>query len=204
MTETTSQKAKFSFSCTRCGACCDNREPVPLVLEDIDRFATRKMMERLFPYIRVSQDAAGIMQLVLGTIPSKTGKDAGEDASNEKGKCPMYNADGKACLIWKDRPVYCRAFPLGHNGGSFVVEMDECPGLAHEGEMDKELLKQMRLDAKATFDGKRLAGITLPVLQAIIMKTLQEEQMKTMSKLSPEDLEKLRTVFEKVEKDDQA
>ena len=76
--------------------------------------------------------------------------------------------------------------------------MEDCPGINAVETMDKELLKQMRTDAKKEFEGKRLLGITLPILQGIVMKTLQEENLKAMSRLAPEDLEKLQSVFQKL------
>ncbi|MFX0098552.1 MAG: YkgJ family cysteine cluster protein [Candidatus Hodarchaeota archaeon] len=119
------------------------------------------------------------------------------------GKCPMYNVETKKCLIWTDRPLYCRAFPLGYDGINFFIKMEDCPGINASDTMDKEILKQMRNDAKREFEGKRLLGITLPILQGIVMKTLQEENLKAMSKLAPEDLEKLQSVFQKLGEKDQ-
>ena len=144
-----SEKSKFKFDCTKCGACCDDREPVPLILTDLETWASKKIIKNMFPYIKIRKDADGHAELVLnmlGTTEDTGGKNSDEDSSSDgdtgedlekefiadavaKGKCPMYNKETKACLIWADRPAYCRAFPLGFDDGSFFIEMDDCPGL---------------------------------------------------------------------------
>ena len=190
--------AKFKFSCTKCGECCDNRTPVPLTLQDLDDWSTKKVINNIFPYIKIGMNQDGIAMLVLDVIEeSKDGDDA-DDKKERIGKCPMYNKETKTCLIWANRPTYCRAFPLGFNGDNYVIEMDDCPGLESVEEMDKELLKNMRDDAKTLFEGIRSLGITLPILQGVIMRTLQEENMKIMSKLSQEDMEKLGNIMQKM------
>ena len=169
----------------------------------------------MFPYIKIRKDDNGLAELVLNMLgenvekedKSPENEDAGEDLEKEfladavaKGKCPMYNKETQKCLIWDNRPTYCRAFPLGFEDGSFFIEMDDCPGLDTVEEMDKDLLKQMREDAKRVFDGKKQIGIVMPLLQALILNSIQAANMKAMSKMSPEDLAKLQEVFEKVSK----
>ncbi|MHA1681320.1 MAG: YkgJ family cysteine cluster protein [Promethearchaeota archaeon] len=277
--EKKSEKAKFKFECTKCGACCHDRGPVPLTLYDIEHWASKKIIDNLFYYMRVQQSPMGITELVLNILPppkekkedagkpaddveSKDEGDGGdsssveggagqpeesddeddvgglddaedgvakdgglddaedggakdgesgpgaddveESSSTEKGKCPMYNLESKKCLIWADRPLYCRSFPLGYDGVNFFIKMDDCPGINSVESMGKELLKQMREDAKKEFEGKRLLGIVLPILQGIVMRTMQEDQMKMLSKLSPEQMEKLQKVqeiFSEIDKD---
>ncbi|MHA1791804.1 MAG: YkgJ family cysteine cluster protein [Promethearchaeota archaeon] len=237
-------KTKFKFKCTMCGSCCDNRGPIPLTLQDIEYWSSKKIISNMFPYMKVLQSPMGITELVMDVLPNKNDdekeeskdikeeeKKEGENPENVKegeenekpddgdedgekdepgdddrpseesakkedeaprGKCPMYNRETKKCLIWADRPLYCRAFPLGYDGMNYFIKMDDCPGINAVEDMDKELLKQMREDAKKEFEGKRLLGIVLPILQGIVMRTLQEEQMKFLSKLSPEQIEKLQ------------
>ncbi|MBD3188734.1 hypothetical protein GF325_18040 [Candidatus Bathyarchaeota archaeon] len=243
--ETTQEKAKFKFKCIQCGACCAPRGPVPLTLFDIEYWASKKIINNLFPYMKIQQSPMGLTELVLDVIPitEKDEKDGGEDESDEeapdtdsedasaiddgekeegheedstdssgddesgdedsdesgnvkKGKCPMFNSESNKCLIWADRPLYCRSFPLGYDGVNYFIKMDDCPGINAVETMDKELLKQMREDARKEFEGKRLIGITLPILQGIIMRTMEQEQMKMLSKLSPDQLEKLKKVQE--------
>lgn len=216
-----SEKSKFKFNCnSECGKCCDEREPVPLILIDLEAWASKKIIKNMFPYIKIRKDVNGFAELVLNMLgatedsesknseePSENEENAGDDLEKQfiadtvaKGKCPMYNKESQTCLIWADRPAYCRAFPLGFDDGSFFIEMDDCPGIDSVEEMDKDLLKQMREDAKRVFDGKKQIGIVMPLLQALVLNSIQEANMKAMSKMSPEDLAKLQEVFEKVSK----
>lgn len=225
MSDTTgSSKSKFKFSCTRCGQCCTDRAPIPLAWHDLEYWASKKIIKNMFPYIKIHKGAGGLAELVMNMISTSTGakdqkkeeKSASNEAGNEdkkddeeldetlavdiveKGKCPMYNKETKACLIWPDRPLYCRAFPLGYDDGSFVIEMEDCPGLGTTEEMNKDLLKLMRDDAKRLFEENHQISVILPLLQAVILNTLQEANVKTMSKMSPEDLQKLQEVFQKM------
>nr|MDO8113916.1 YkgJ family cysteine cluster protein [Candidatus Sigynarchaeota archaeon] len=235
MSETKEPKSKFKFTCTKCGACCENRGPVPLTISDLEAWASKKIIRNMFPYIVIHREkASSITRLVFNMIndqPASKAKEGDSEKDNasretgassekkeggstpeggdemddiivgeivEKGKCPMYNKETKACLIWADRPTYCRAFPLGFEDGSFFVEMEDCPGLATKEEMSKDLLKQMRDDAKRLADDSRQVGIVLPILQALVMNALQQANLRAMSKMSPEDMQKLNDIMQKM------
>nr|MDO8115707.1 YkgJ family cysteine cluster protein [Candidatus Sigynarchaeota archaeon] len=121
-----SQKQKFRFQCTQCGACCDARDPVPLALQDLDRWASKKIIQNMLPYMKVivsENDIAGLFMDIID-VEKKDGATEADASAHVKGKCPMYNKDSKRCLIWQDRPLYCRAFPLGYDGNSFFIAMD--------------------------------------------------------------------------------
>jgi Fe-S-cluster containining protein len=202
-------KSKFKFACTKCGACCDERGPVPLSLHDIELWASKQVIRNMFPYIKIRKGEAGL-GLVLNMLgekapPKASEKKPGEEEEDDldadivpKGKCPMFNKEGKTCLIYANRPAYCRAFPLGYDDGSYVIEMDTCPGLETKEEMSKDLLKQMRDDAKRVFDDGHQLGLVMPVLQAIIVNSMQEASMRAMSKMSPEDLQKMEDLMKKM------
>ncbi|MBN2151004.1 MAG: YkgJ family cysteine cluster protein [Candidatus Lokiarchaeota archaeon] len=206
-------KSKFKFACTKCGACCDGRGPVPLSLQDIELWASKQIIRNMFPYIKIRKSDAGlglVLNMLGEAAPPKDGeKKAGEEDADDgiggdvvpKGKCPMFNKEGKTCLIYPNRPAYCRAFPLGYEDGSYVVEMDTCPGLGSTEEMDKDLLRQMRDDAKRVFDDGHQLGLVLPVLQAIIMNAMQEASMRAMAKMKPEDLKRMEEIMQKMAED---
>ncbi|NMC03791.1 MAG: YkgJ family cysteine cluster protein [Candidatus Lokiarchaeota archaeon] len=203
-------KSKFKFSCTKCGKCCEDRGPVPLSLHDIELWASKQIIKNMFPYIKIRKSDAGL-GLVLNMLGEKAPPKASEKKPSEdgdeddlgadivpKGKCPMYNKEGKTCLIHANRPAYCRAFPLGYEDGSYVIEMDTCPGLETKDEINKDLLKQMRDDAKRVFDDGHQLGLVLPVLQALIINAMQEASMRAMSRMSPEDLQKMEDLMKKM------
>jgi len=115
-------------------------------------------------------------------------------------KCPLYNKEDKKCLVYDNRPLSCRTYPLEFDGKNFTVVDVECPGIGEEG-MSKEELKEMREIAKIMFYELTRMRIALPVLSQIIsqkvMMDLMRQNIEAMSKMSEEDRAKLDEIFKK-------
>ncbi|MFW9902252.1 MAG: YkgJ family cysteine cluster protein, partial [Candidatus Thorarchaeota archaeon] len=115
-------------------------------------------------------------------------------------KCPLYNKDDKKCLVYENRPLSCRTYPLEYDGKNFIVVDADCPGIGEEG-MTKEELTQMRETAKIMHYELTRMRIALPVLNQMIsqkiMMDLMRQNMEAMAKMSPEDKAKLDEIFKK-------
>ena len=204
-------KAKFKFKCTRVDTCCLHMGPIPLTMWDLEMWARNNVVANFLPYIDIYQKPDGILELILKPLPPPK---EGEDKSSSKDpftespiselldvKCPMYNVEQKNCLVYTNRPLRCRNYPLEFDGQHFSVDVD-CPGVGSEG-MNPEELKEMRTNAKTEFYELTRMRIATPVLNQIIsnnfMKMLMKQQMEAVSKMSDEDRSKLDDIFKKQE-----
>jgi Fe-S-cluster containining protein len=201
-------KAKFTFKCTRCDKCCLARGPIPITLWDLELWARNGVLANFLPYLDVYSKPDGGFDLILKPLAPQKNDDKDtpaqligtpiEELLQEK--CPLYNKDQKKCLVYENRPLSCRTYPLEYDGKNFSVVDVECPGVGEEG-MTKEELKEMRETAKTMFYELTRIRIALPVLNQIIsnnfMRTLMQQQMEVMSKMSPEDKQKLDEIFKK-------
>ncbi len=208
-TEPESQKTKFTFKCTRCDKCCLSRGPIPITAWDLQLWAHNKVVANFLPYLDIQEIPSGGIDLILKPLlPSKSGDE--KDATSpfqqvpiEKligAKCPMYNDEQKKCLIYENRPLSCRTYPLEFDGNSFTIVDDECPGIGEEG-MTKEDLKEMREIAKTMFLELARMRISLPILYQILSKSfmmdLMKQQMDVMNNMSEEDRAKLDEIMKK-------
>ncbi len=107
--------------------------------------------------------------------------------------CPFLEKND--CTIYDSRPVSCQAFPLGFNGKNFILTTEDCQGVG-KGKMTKESLEEIRISADAGYHAKVRTIAILPALQAIILKEAMNKSEEAVSKLSSEDKEKLKTIFE--------
>ncbi len=209
--EETTSKAKFTFKCTQCDECCLKRGPIPITIWDIELWAKNGIIANFLPYLEMYVKPDGSLDLILKPIFSQQSGDSQEDKQKDpfatiplekllEQKCPMYNKEEKKCLIYENRPLSCRTYPLEFNGNNFTIVDDSCPGLEQEG-MKKEDLKQMREVAKLMFYELTRMRIALPILNQIIsnnfMKTLIKQQMEAMSQMSDEDRSKLDEILQK-------
>jgi Fe-S-cluster containining protein len=178
---------------------------------DLEFWARNNVLANFLPYLEIYNKPDGGSDLILKPLPppKKEGEEGAkpedpfspvpvEDLLEEK--CPLYNAEQKQCLIYENRPLSCRTYPLEFDGNKFSVVDVDCPGIGEEG-MTKEDLKEMRETAKTMFYELTRMRIALPVLNQIISKTfmmdLMKQQMEAMSKMSDEDKAKLDEIFKK-------
>ena len=204
-------KAKFTFKCTRCDNCCDTRGPIPITLWDLEMWARNGVVANFMPYLDLYQKPDGGIDLILKPLapPPKEGEEENstkdpfgsvpiEELLNVK--CPLYNKDDKKCLIYENRPLSCRTYPLEFDGKNFIVVDADCPGIGEEG-MTKEELTEMRDTAKTMHYELTRMRIALPVLNQIIsqkvMMDLMRQNIEAMSKMSDEDKAKLDEIFKK-------
>ncbi len=209
------QKAKFTFKCTRDDKCCLARGPIPITMWDLELWAKNGVIANFLPYLDVYTKPDGLTDLILKPLaPSKGDSEKpstdpfAETPIEEllEEKCPLYNKEQKKCLVYDNRPLSCRTYPLEYDGTHFSVVDVDCPGIGEEG-MTKEELKEMRETAKMMNYELSRMRIALPVLSQIIssnfMKQLMKQQMEAMSKMSDEDKAKLDEIFKKGQENEQ-
>lgn len=206
------KKSKFRFKCTRCDTCCLERGPIPLTMWDLEMWARNGVIANFMPYIDVYRKPDGGFDLILKPI-SESEKQEQEESQPQSPfsedvpieelldkKCPLYNKEKEQCLVYENRPLSCRTYPLEFDGKNFsIVDMD-CPGIGEEG-MTKEELIEMRDNAKRMYSELTRMRIGLPLLYQIIssnfMKELMKQQMQAMEAMSDEDKEKLEEIMKK-------
>ncbi|MFX0018329.1 MAG: YkgJ family cysteine cluster protein [Promethearchaeota archaeon] len=203
-------KTKFTFKCTRNDKCCLERGPIPVTFWDLELWARNGVIANFMPYLDVYQKPDGVMDLILKPLPPPP--EEGEDTSKKEPfsitpiedllevKCPLYNQDDKRCLVYDNRPLSCRVYPLEFDGKNFTIVDVDCPGVGEEG-MTKEDLKDMRESAKTMYYELTRIRIALPVLNQIVsqkvMMDLMRQNLEAMSKMSDEDRAKLDEIFKK-------
>ena len=206
-------KTKFTFKCTRCDNCCLERGPIPITFWDLELWAKNGVVANIMPYLDIYQKPDGGIDLILKPLPPepKEGeqgtpqKDPFEKAPIEEllnAKCPLYNKNDKKCLIYDNRPLSCRTYPLEFDGKNFIVVDADCPGIGEEGMTKDELVKMRDIARTMHYELTRMR-IALPVLNQIVssnfMKMLMKQQMDAMSKMSDDDKSKLDEIFKKQE-----
>jgi len=143
------EKRKFVFNCTKCGNCCSTRGPVPLVMDDLVLWGKNNVVQNVLPYIKFIKTKFGSLDLVL----ARTDKDPYAFLNTKKDEkpeeptdlsCPLFNKEKKECLIYINRPLSCRTYPLEYDGSRFVVvDAENCPGIGN-GDMTKEERTEFR------------------------------------------------------------
>ncbi|MFW9937047.1 MAG: YkgJ family cysteine cluster protein [Candidatus Thorarchaeota archaeon] len=203
-------KTKFSFKCTRDDKCCLARGPIPITFWDLELWAKNGVIANFMPYLDIYNKPDGGVDLILKPLPPPPKEGEEEKKKDPFGqvsieellevKCPLYNKDEKKCLVYDNRPLSCRTYPLEFDGKNYTVVDVECPGIGEEG-MSKEELKEMRDTAKRMFYELTRMRIALPVLSQIIsqkvMMDLMRQNIEAMSKMSEEDRTKLDEIFKK-------
>ncbi len=211
-------KARFTFKCTRVDSCCRERGPIALTMWDLEMWARNGVVANFMPYIDIYNKPNGGIDLILKPItpPPKEGESSDEEKAKSDlfgkttpieelldVKCPLYNIEEKKCLIYENRPLSCRTYPLEFDGKNYIVVDADCPGVGAGEGMSKENLKEMRETAKLMHYELTRMRISLPVLNQVIssnfMQMLMKQQMESMSKMSNGDKEKLDKIFKKQE-----
>ena len=204
-------KAKFTFKCTKCDSCCLSRGPIPITFWDLEMWAKNGVLANFMPYLDIYNKPDTGIDLILKPLPPP--QKEGEEKKDMKDpfatvpieellnvKCPLYNKDDKKCLIYDNRPLSCRTYPLEFDGKNFIVVDADCPGFGEE-EMTTEELKEMRDTAKTMHYELTRMRIALPVLNQMIsqkiMIDLMRQNMEAMSKMSDDDRAKLDEIFKK-------
>ena len=209
-TDAEESKTKFTFKCTRCDKCCLGRGPIPITLWDLELWARNGVVANFMPYLDIYNKPDGGIDLILKPLPPPPKEGEVEKPRDPFGgfpiddllevKCPLYNKEKKECLVYDNRPLSCRTYPLEFDGKNFTVVDVECSGIGEEG-MTKEDLKDMRDTAKQMFYELTRMRIALPVLSQLIsqkvMMDLMKQNMEAMSKMSDEDRSQLDEILKK-------
>ena len=209
-TDAEESKAKFTFKCTRCDKCCLGRGPIPITFWDLELWARNGVVANFMPYLDIYNKPDGGIDLILKPLPPPPKEGEDEKPRDPFGgvpiedllevKCPLYNKEKKECLVYSNRPLSCRTYPLEFDGKNFTVVDVDCPGIGEEG-MTKEELKDMRDTAKQMYYELTRMRIALPVLSQLIsqkvMMDLMKQNMEAMSKMSEEDRTKLDDILKK-------
>ena len=203
-------KAKFTFKCTRSDKCCLTRGPIPITFWDLELWARNGVVTNFIPYLDIYNKPDGGIDLILKPLPPPPKEGEEEKPRDPFGgipiedlldiKCPLYNKEKKECLVYDNRPLSCRTYPLEFDGKNYTVVDVDCPGVGEEG-MTKEDLKDMRDIAKQMFYELTRMRIALPVLTQLIsqkvMMDLMKQNMEAMSKMSDEDRSQLDDILKK-------
>lgn len=108
-----------SFSCQRCGKCCEGRGGIVVGPRDLPR---------LCAYFGLP--AEEVLARYTETIGGKPVLKCGED-----GFCLFFKA-GKGCAIHPARPAVCRAWPFFRgnlvDSVSFAMAREDCPGIRRD------------------------------------------------------------------------
>ncbi|MHA1647123.1 MAG: YkgJ family cysteine cluster protein [Promethearchaeota archaeon] len=204
------EKKKFAFNCTQCGKCCSERGPIPLTMDDLVMWAQNKVVANMVPYIKFIRTPQGSVDLVLArqdADPYAFLKDLEKDENKEEKKdekeepkdlsCPFYNKETKKCLVYENRPLSCRTYPLEFDGKNYLVVDPDCPGVGN-GENTKEQRKALRDLAKEMNTKLSEMRIAMPVLtqamQPFVLQEImnaQKQYMQAMEKMDPEQRKKV-------------
>lgn len=209
------EKKKYIFNCTRCGNCCLNRGPVPLVMDDLIMWAKNNVVANMMPYLHFIKTPYGTIDLVMSRTNKNPydflqKKENGDEEEESKDlSCPMYNKETKDCLIYDNRPLSCRTYPLEFDGQKYmVVDTEDCEGIGN-GETSNEERKEMRELAKSMNIKLTEMRISMPILaqafQPFVLNEIMDAQrkyMEAMEKMPPEEREKVeQQMKERMEQD---
>jgi len=193
-TEENGKPSKFKFECQKCGACCQDRESIPVTFSDLAKWTKQgSFMSIILLHLELrgisDDDALG--QLAL--VPYIKMKDEDE---NGKGICPFYDDENKICNIYFTLPSFCKTFPLYFNGEKYYISDPSCPGIG-QGDMTKEKLQEIRNVAIRDFNERADTTIAMIPLQGMFIRHFMKQSQETIDKMSSKDKEKLDELIKK-------
>jgi Fe-S-cluster containining protein len=192
--EKSEEKSKFKFECTRCGACCQNRERIPVTFSDLARWTKQgSFMSIILPHLELGSISEEDEIAKIALVPYIKMKDEDEKGM---GTCPFYDPENKMCNIYFTLPIFCKTFPLSYNGEKYYVSDPSCEGLG-KGKMTADKLKIMRQNAIQDFNERADTTIAMIPLQGMFIRHFMKQSEESMKNLSPEDQEKLDDLIKK-------
>jgi len=192
--ESKKEKPKFKFECTRCGECCQNREPIPVTFSDITRWTKQgSFMSIILPHLELRSVSTEDELAKIAIVPFITML---EEDEHGKGTCPFYDAENKMCNIYFTLPLFCKTFPLSYNGEKFYVSDLSCEGLG-KGEMTREKLQEMRDLAIRDFNERADTTLAMIPLQGLFIRHFMKQSQQQIESLSEEDKKKFDELIKK-------
>ncbi len=119
--------------CLRCGVCCTKTQML-LSKEDLKHLEKKGYSKKSFSY----SDKAGYVKL-----------------RNRGGYCVFYDAEGRRCKIYPDRPSGCRVYPVILDEATGIITDSICSAKAsvtkqEKAKKGKKVLKLLeKIDAEA-------------------------------------------------------
>ena len=192
------KSSKFKFQCTKCGQCCQNREPIPVTFSDLARWTKQgSFMSIILPHLELQSVSEKDDLSKIALIPYIKMK---ETDDNGRGICPFYDPDNKICNIYFTIPIFCKTFPLSYNGQNFYVSDPSCPGLGQEG-MTKEHLTEMREIAIRDYNERANTTLAMIPLQGLFIRHFMDQSQKTIDRLSDDEKKQLDELIQKTQKE---
>ncbi|MHA1441352.1 MAG: YkgJ family cysteine cluster protein [Candidatus Heimdallarchaeota archaeon] len=200
-TKSEDKKHKFKYECIRCGACCQDRERIPITFSDLARWTKQgSFMSIILPHLELGSISEEDDIAKIALVPYIKMKD--ED-DNGKGTCPFYDPENKMCNIYFTLPIFCKTFPLSYNGEKFYISDPSCPGIG-QGKMTTEKLTIMRQNAMMDFNQRADTTIAMIPLQGMFIRHFMKQSQESMDNLSPDDQAKLDDLIKKSQPDEKA
>jgi Fe-S-cluster containining protein len=192
--ENEKKPSKFIFECTKCGTCCQNRDPIPVSFLDLSRWTKQgSFMNIILPHLELRglSDTDELAKIAL--IPYIIMKDEDE---NGKGVCPFYDVDNKICNIYFTLPIFCKTFPLSFNGEKYYVSDPTCEGIG-KGSMTKEMLEEMRKTAVRDFNERADTTLAMIPIQGLFIRHFMKQSQQTVDRLSDKEKQQLDDLIKK-------
>ena len=127
--------------------------------------------------------------------------DAGEAGATgdaepaDEGCCPFFDAENDMCTQYSNRPLTCRAFPLGNDGHRYFIKDASCPGIGR-GKLTAESLTSMREDAQGEFAGRKETRESIPPMNALFTHLLLQNSVKHFNAMTDEQKRRLLELFD--------